>query len=390
MLYTINLIWINKKKHDSTLFVFPSNFLDNVKKWADWNTSADVIVWFHSALCTAAQIERTNKELASHENLYLQDLDGIASDAFLYAKSKAISKSASSNLKARFRDPIVPVYWKADLSRCLVLTKVATRYPDRYHCYSDLDLEPYNIECAFRNSPQYVHRLKMCGALFCHSNKTSLGLENAFMILSGSAFSLIDAVRLVMLDLACMLMNYFYDLANGNEQLLDEYTRKYSLNEWGYTHLSQLFNFDVIIRESYYLRSERPQAISLKGTCLGVESDALSLESYMDLMSIHPVLILENPIFWHWPQQFSILDYVDYIALKRSEPLSASERDTRCFIATDCSNSTFNMTAAEADRVYDLAHRGIGHDRKVKRDVLAIKSDVKSKFTLKVNQQYIT
>ncbi len=399
--YTINLIWINKTVDNKNNLVCPSSSWANIIKWAHLNPNAHINLWYLPAFCSQIQIQRTMSAIENEtelKNLRARDLDEITSNDFYYISQRQSEEASAhhSFLKCQFNDPIISVYWKADLARYLVLTELAKKHPpDWYHCYSDLDLAQYNVECAFNNHTQYIHRLKLFGVLFCHSDRTSLGIENGFIILAGSAFSLIDAMKFLMLDVATILMNYFLKLSNSNGKKLAMYTKMYSLDQWGYTHLSQLFSLDQLIRELYYLKSPKIPSISLKGSSLGITSDEMALEYYIDLILRYPVLTLENLVFWYWPNQFSLSNYVEYISIRRSRILTdntittnQAEKDSACHFATDCSNSTFELDEAEAKRINDLSHRGIGHDPKVLNSIRLIKVKDWQFFSLKRTTQF--
>ena len=383
MSYSINLIWINKELNDSK-YCLPEVYLDNIVKWAKWNRKGRVNLWYYSNLCTSAQISNTLDLFRDAQNTSVIDLNTILSleDSYSYITSTDHKTHPIVDL---FKDKSIPVYWKADISRYVVLNYLSEHEPYAYNCYSDLDMSAYDIECSFNKNPLYMERLKFFGILFCHSKSTTNGIEDGFIITWKDSVSVARSMRLVMIDSACLLMDFLRTLAYDTDEELNRLVKHYFVDEWGFTNLTIMFHFDALIRDQK-LKIETEagkKGIRLKGSCLGISSARyLLLDEYVELINKYPVLILEVCNFYYWPGQFSLANYSEYLSIRHKKPPNKGDEKNMCYFASDCNDSNFSMSEEAAMRFTALFSRGERHYTPLLKNVGAISIKELDKYGL--------
>lgn len=354
---SISLIWINKRVNVANTYIWPDELhAKHITEWAKFNPTFEIYLWYCSSFCTSEQLNLSKSRFKEVDNIRILDLEELVdNNSFRY-----ISTNKKSHVKDLYSNKVIPVYWKADVARYIILTYLAKKMPGNYHCYSDLDLSPYNIECSFRAFPFYKNRLQFFGLLFCHSEYASSGLENGFIILNGNAKSTVAAIELTIIDFGCLLMYYFFKLCGIDEQLLSRVASRYSLHEWGFAQLTRTFNFDAIIRDQQYLNIQNGQTISFKGANMGISSDRLSLNTFITLISLFPFLLLEDPLFWVSEEQYSLNSYKPYLSITHKNPRNRIDRDNKCYFAASCSDSTFVKNKEDAIDSLEIQN-GTGH-----------------------------
>jgi len=186
--YNLNLMWINKALKEEQKGIHPENdtFIETIANWAKGNQRSVVNVWFDSALTSEQSVQYTQSLLdkrvdPSRTRVVLKDIRSL---------------QAVQDNSAIFSDPRMPVYFRADLARALVLDAMIQDNPSQYSIYSDLDIAPLAKYRLFDKNT--LENLKKYG--FVMAKCKYHYIENGFQIMSNHQANLIKAHKKAVLD----------------------------------------------------------------------------------------------------------------------------------------------------------------------------------------------
>lgn len=140
--YSIHLMWINRKPSLDQAYVYPSNaendhgkkYVDTIIKWAKGNQESSVNLWYDGALISQKAVFSTRKhiddELKKHNLLALS------------IHLKDIRTTDLVQKKPEFFSPDMPIYWRADFARAIVMKEELERNKESCCIYADFDVEP--------------------------------------------------------------------------------------------------------------------------------------------------------------------------------------------------------------------------------------------------------
>ncbi len=193
--YTINLMWINASLNEHQRYIHPSETpekllenLHNVFIWAHQNPESIVNIWFDGELSTVLAIKNTqaciNEYLAQNPNfapIILRDVREI-SDVI---KNNAI-----------FDNPLIPVYFRADLLRVMATVHAISLGETECFVYADLDVVPPLKEKLFNQETK--ERLEKYGIVVAEGGH--LGFENSFHMATNDQH-IVEAMQLLLINL---------------------------------------------------------------------------------------------------------------------------------------------------------------------------------------------
>ena len=186
--YNLNLMWINKTLKEEQQGIHPENdtFIETIVNWAKGNQRSVVNVWFDGELTSKESVEHTQSLLDKRRN------HSMARIALRDIRSLQLVQENPDV----FSDPRMPVYFRADLARALVLDAMIKDNPHQYSIYSDLDIKPLAKYRLFDKAT--LENLKKYGLVMA-AHKTYY-IENGFQIMSNHQPNLIKAHKTAIID----------------------------------------------------------------------------------------------------------------------------------------------------------------------------------------------
>jgi hypothetical protein len=200
--YSINLMWINKKKvpeDQEFLFGngssckergldFHNRFIKPVSKWARTNPGSPINIWVDSEMATPQVIERSRIALETA-------LEGTSHGIIQFRDVRSMDV-VRSNPRA-FSEKI-PVYFRVDLLRAIAADYTLREKETKFFVYGDIDMKPLSAKQIF--DKRTVNFLNDFG--FVMAKGGHLGFENGFQILNGDNPQFMDSHRKVIIDLS--------------------------------------------------------------------------------------------------------------------------------------------------------------------------------------------
>lgn len=213
--YSINLMWINNQLDHNQKLIFPEQVAPNLKKntietildWAKKNQHSQVNVWFDSKLVTKQAIKNT-LDLISLERLKYQSIAII--------KLKDVRKLKLVKDHPEVFTAKIPVYFRVDLSRVIVITHTINKKRDLCFVYSDLDILALSRNQIF--TYKTLNLLEKYHFVLAKAN-SNLGFENGFKIFKYDQ-SLVNGLQEAIIG-PCLLSAYEFSKQNdmANNQL---------------------------------------------------------------------------------------------------------------------------------------------------------------------------
>lgn len=192
---TINLMWINKDANFDQQYIFPEynesepgvDYISYVLSWALNNPEKTIVqVWYDSALVSEESVTNTQKKIESFQEstdlsapIVLRDLRSLP---FVQDNIHVLST-------------ILPVYFRSDLLRLIVLFDEVTRLGTSYAVYGDLDMPSITHEELFDEETLFI--LKKYGTIITGSEEY---YENSFQILTHHNKYFLEALKTAMID----------------------------------------------------------------------------------------------------------------------------------------------------------------------------------------------
>lgn len=185
--YNLNLMWINKTLKEEQKGIHPENdiFIETIINWAKGNQRSVVNVWFDGELTSKESVDYTQSLLNKRGNhsmarIVLRDIRSL----------QLVQENSDV-----FSDPRMPVYFRADLARALVLDAMLQEKPNQYSIYSDLDIKSLAKNRLFDKTT--LDNLKRYGLVMAAHKKD---FENGFQIMSNHQPNIIKAHKKIVID----------------------------------------------------------------------------------------------------------------------------------------------------------------------------------------------
>jgi hypothetical protein len=198
--YSINLMWINEKFNKEQEFIHPSNneFVSTICKWAALNQNGVVNVLYDGELSTPEAIENTKKAIQK-KHLGNALMASIIQPSKTLIKLKDVREFPEVKEHSTiFSDSRMPVYFRADILRPIAGYNAMSQGETDYFVYSDLDVKPLSENQLFDTKTKKY--LEQYGMVMAYGGEF-LGFENSFQIISNHKPNLLEAIKLVNIDL---------------------------------------------------------------------------------------------------------------------------------------------------------------------------------------------
>lgn len=208
--YNLNLMWINKELKEEQEGIHPENdtFVETILNWAQCNKRSVVNVWFDSALTSEKAVQTTQDMLDKRR--FRQDM------AKIVLKDIRTLPEVKDNSDV-FSDPRMPVYFRADLARAIVLHNMVNDNSNEYSIYSDLDIKALPKYRLF--DAETLKNLKKYGVVMAADDWHIF--ENGFQMMSNHQPNLIKAHKKAVIDVniarACNAINGKADYKDDRE-----------------------------------------------------------------------------------------------------------------------------------------------------------------------------
>jgi len=185
--YTINLMWINSKRDNKRAHIFPlsevggycyytnkydknrASYLINLINWAKLNPKSNVILWFDSQMETAQAINRTEIVLKETSPLPGQiELKDVRQFTLVKDYPEVFGEE-------------MPIYFRVDLLRSILLEELIFRHKDTCAVYSDFDCSPLDKAELFDKTT--VEKLNKHHFVLADLGSRVNGPENGFQMI---------------------------------------------------------------------------------------------------------------------------------------------------------------------------------------------------------------
>lgn len=192
--HSINLMWINSKLKKDQELVCPADkpCVEKAFEWAKKNPDAEVNLWIDSATTSAKQVKKTRKLIEAKNTedmapIRLKDIRNL---------------SGMQSLLDVYSDSRVPVYFRADLARAIVLHDKASEGENDNVVYADIDMPAQTQEKLFDSETQ--EKLDRYGMVMAKYND---GFENGFQIVRGKNTDVLHAMKHALIDVNAQRAN---------------------------------------------------------------------------------------------------------------------------------------------------------------------------------------
>lgn len=199
--YSINLMWINKRKipenqiylfgdgdtEEKRALDFHNKFIKPVSNWAIKNPGSSINIWVDSKMATRSAIENSEKILKKnlsekvHEKVRfrdVRDIDIVTSNENIFSEN-------------------MHIYFRVDLLRAIIADYILRKKETQYFVYGDIDMKAMNRDELF--DKRSVNSLDKIGIVMAKGG--SRGFENGFQILNGKNSKFMDSHKKVIIDL---------------------------------------------------------------------------------------------------------------------------------------------------------------------------------------------
>ena len=189
--YSINFMWLNSKPQPDQPYICPgtnsevkAKLLDGAIAWSTVNPRAAINIWFGRMNTSTDAAQNTMdliKRTPGTELIRLRDICELA----LVAENPRVFSSE------------LPVYFRVDLARAILLHDLVKNDESTYAVYGDLDMQPMSEAALF--DEETVGNLKTIGLVMAHSR--SLEFENGFQMISNYNVNILAALKFTVIDL---------------------------------------------------------------------------------------------------------------------------------------------------------------------------------------------
>lgn len=194
--YSINLMWINREVDVNQAHIYPSNnkngygkqFLTTILAWMKKNPENTVSVWFDSQLITKHAVENTQRCINQEVAKYKEKIAKI--------ELKDIRNLTKVKKNPEVFSPEIPVYFRTDLLRAIIMDESIRQNKDSYFVYSDFDVKPLTKTQLF--DKKTLENLNKYNFVMAHESN-ALKFENSFQIFTYNE-KLLKAVKLMVIN----------------------------------------------------------------------------------------------------------------------------------------------------------------------------------------------
>lgn len=200
--YSVNFMWINKSKiSDSSerLFGdehdFKDRFIDPITAWILANPGTRINIWYDEDLVSEEVIKRVREAL--------EKAAGKSNCNLVTFKNIGELEVVQDNPEVFY--PEVPVYFRADLLRSVVMDHVLKdpASQEQYAVYADLDVKAMNSKQLFdKRTASFLDQFG-----FVMTKGGYLKFENSFQIFNKNNAQLVESHRQVIIDLTLEKFN---------------------------------------------------------------------------------------------------------------------------------------------------------------------------------------
>ena len=145
---------------------------------------------------------------------YYQKGIGVENDLLIWKEKEFEDVDMLDNFvrnKLNTEHYVLPVYFRVDLVRLIILLELATAYPDYYLIYSDLDTHALTKEQIF--TEKTIELLNRFGLVLPPSDIGLVPYENSFHILAGKNVTndkyMLDAIKLMLVYFNLYKISWF-------------------------------------------------------------------------------------------------------------------------------------------------------------------------------------
>jgi len=192
--HSINLMWINSKLKEDQELVCPASkpCLEQMLEWAKDNPHAEVNFWFDSETTSASQLKKTRTAIERASHIISIDQD-VAPVNFRDIRDLPNMK----DLLGVYSDSRIPVYFRADLARAIVLHDLASEGSCDNIVYADIDIPSLTQRKLFDSETR--KNLDGYGIVMARFSYNSF--ENGFQIVRSKHTPVLQAMKHVIIDL---------------------------------------------------------------------------------------------------------------------------------------------------------------------------------------------
>jgi len=176
--YSINLMWINRSALLDQPYIYPIDhenntfdYLDTLVQWALYNPEGSINLWYDGLLTSEKAVKATQKQInALREKKELTRCDIALKDIRDCEFIQKMPDLFSADM---------PVYWRADFARAIVVMEEVKNNQDACCIYTDFDIKPLKKEQLFDQDS--LHLLKKFGFVMAYEQNL-VGFENSFQM----------------------------------------------------------------------------------------------------------------------------------------------------------------------------------------------------------------
>ena len=187
--YSVNFMWINSRLNPEQTSLFPnqsvSNIISTLLEWSSLNQRASINVWFDSLYCVEGALIDTQTLLDAQsallKNIHFRDIRSL--------------QTVKDNPEV-FSEAL-PVYFRVDLARAVFLYEMMLANETTYAAYADIDMAPM-LEDELLDA-ETRKTLNKFGIVMAEAT-TAHGFENGFQIVSSSSPTLLEALKIGLID----------------------------------------------------------------------------------------------------------------------------------------------------------------------------------------------
>lgn len=194
--YSINLMWINRDSCPDQPHIYPSNsknnygkqYVDTIIQWAKGNPESTINFWFDSSLVSEKTITATREQLEREATKHALSPSSI--------NLKDVRSLQQATKTPEVFTPEIPVYWRTDFFRCVIIKEELEKKPNTCCIYTDFDMTPMAKRALFdKKSLKHLQEHKF---VMAHEHNL-LQFENSFQM-SEYDEQLLKAMQDILID----------------------------------------------------------------------------------------------------------------------------------------------------------------------------------------------
>lgn len=184
-IYSIHLMWINKKYNHEQTYIFPEKQMNNIViDWARKNPESIVNVWYddNSSFLNKSSIENT---------LNYFEKENVNNVCF-----KSIRDLERVKKNERLFNDDIPVYFRSDIIRAFIAEDIMIKNKEEWFVYADMDVETMDKKEIFDNNT--IRLVNKYGFVMAYEANV-VQYENSFQIYKYTP-NLLKALQTMVID----------------------------------------------------------------------------------------------------------------------------------------------------------------------------------------------